>query len=148
MSAIKAAMKAVIVPIVVTIGRMFGTAFQLVDDIQNFNSSPGWTKDCGEDIVAGKLTYVILKELEMSMEKERGRLGEILCRKELREDPVYHCEAVGLIRSSGALEECRAMARNMIDIAWSDFSEAVPPSEPKIFMRLLCHKLLNVMCET
>ena len=40
-------------------GESWGVAFQIVDDIHNFSDDPKWGKLRGEDIAAGKASYVI-----------------------------------------------------------------------------------------
>ena len=41
-----------------------GVAFQIMDDVRNFTAAPRQKKTLGEDLVEGKLTYVIFRALE------------------------------------------------------------------------------------
>jgi geranylgeranyl pyrophosphate synthase/predicted secreted hydrolase len=127
----------------VDLARVFGVAFQIVDDINNFSSSPQWTKVCGEDIVSGKPTYVIIKALKSLPKAKQKRLKEILVNEKYRNQSKNLKEAVSLIRESGALEECRKTAKKMVDQEWAKFSRQVGPSEPKTMLRLMCDSLLR-----
>ena len=128
-------------------GKIFGVAFQIVDDVHNFADSPKWTKDCGEDIRAGKLTYVIFRALELSNEADRRRLKSILCSQRLRKDRGALREGIELVRRSGALDACRREAVSMFEAEWDRLSQVVPPSEAKVMLRMLCANLLHITCE-
>ena len=123
--------------------RVFGVAFQIIDDIHNFSESPAWRKIPGEDISAGKLTYVTLRSIELLKGKDSRRLQMILCSAALRGDPSALQEAIDLVRKSGALCLCQREARTMVEREWKRFSEKVPPSEPKTLLRILCSRLLD-----
>ncbi len=124
------------------LGRMFGVAYQIIDDIHNFNQSPGWTKVCGEDIAAGKPTYVIIQALRRMKTAQRLRFMEIFCSKSRRQSPDLR-EAVALIRQSGALEFCRREAETMIDREWQNFSAVAQHNDAKIMLRMFIAALLN-----
>lgn len=123
-------------------GRLFGVAFQLMDDIHNFSESPKWTKTCGEDIQNGKLTYVIVQALQRLRGKDRKRLHAILGSARLRTKALP--EAIRLIHASGALEACREEARTMFEEQWHALSLSIPTSEPKTMLRVMCSRLLEI----
>jgi geranylgeranyl pyrophosphate synthase/predicted secreted hydrolase len=123
--------------------RALGIAFQITDDIQSFAHDPGTGGMPGDDLAAGKMTYVIVRALELLDDPERSRLRQILCSEHLRQDPLGMEEGIGLVRKSGSLSKCRTEALAMADRAWRDFSRIVPPSEPKVMLRLFSQNLLD-----
>lgn len=126
-----------------SLGRMFGVTFQIIDDINNFNESSGWTKTCGEDIAAGKPTYVIVQVIQSLQGADRERFLDIFCSEELRKEPQCLEEAVLMVRASGALEKCHQKAEEMIDATWKDFSRAARHNDAKIMLRMFISALLN-----
>ncbi len=127
--------------------RAFSVAFQLLDDIRNFSSSPKWTKTTGEDMNSGKLTYVIVKAIRSLGQTDKQRLIQIFCNGELRTDKEYHAEALSLIQKSGVLESVKQEAEEMMHKGWEDFALTIPPSEAKIMLHMLCKKLLDLPYE-
>jgi geranylgeranyl pyrophosphate synthase/predicted secreted hydrolase len=123
--------------------RALGIAFQITDDIQSFAHDPGTGGMQGDDLAAGKMTYVIVRALELLEGPDRSRLRQILCSEHLRQDPQTLNEGIALVRKSGSLAECRTEALAMTDRAWRDFSRIVPPSEPKVMLRLFSQNLLD-----
>lgn len=122
-----------------------GLAFQIIDDVHDFAKSPNWTKMRGDDLAEGKLTYVITKALKKLDEKRRERLVEMLCRQRslsLKEDERR--EGVELVRQSGVLEECCAEAQEIYARAWNRLSVHLPPSESKVMLATLCHRLIKI----
>ncbi|MCO6473834.1 MAG: polyprenyl synthetase family protein [Melioribacteraceae bacterium] len=128
--------------------RAFAVAFQIIDDVHNFSNSSKWTKECGEDIKNGKLTFVIAKTLKFFEEKEQNRFKDILCDIKLRNDNDSLSEAIELVRKSGVLEESKDYAKQLSLEAWDRFSEIVPSCEAKIMLNLLCLKMLDLAYDT
>lgn len=128
--------------------RDFGVAFQIMDDVNNFSDSPRWKKTCGEDISSGKLTYVIFKSLKLLSAKDNRRLQKILCSEKIRSDQQVLPEAISLIRQSGSLEFCQEKSRELIDHQWGKLSSVLEPSEPKIYLKILCERLLSALTNT
>jgi geranylgeranyl pyrophosphate synthase len=128
---------------VLRFARSMGLAFQLIDDIKNFNDSPGWGKQRGEDLRAGKLTYLILRALERLAPPERGFLRDTLCRPERRADPAVLNQGIELVLRSGACEQVRREARALVEPAWEAFSLAVGPSSSKTELRFLWESLMD-----
>ncbi|MCK4835650.1 MAG: polyprenyl synthetase family protein, partial [Candidatus Aminicenantes bacterium] len=121
----------------------FGVAFQIVDDIHNFSSSPQWRKLYGEDLAEGKITYVIYHALMNLKKSDQYRLMEILCSKELRKDPDVIREGAGLVQKSRVFEKCREEAKALVEPKWEMFSELIPSSEPKTLLQALFRSLLD-----
>ncbi len=124
--------------------RDFGVSFQIVDDVLNFSESPEWRKTCGEDLREGKITYVILRAIELLQDPERERLVEILCSARLRTEPSTHREGIDLVRISGALAASTEEAMDLFKKAWDRFADQVPPSWPKWMLYAVCSKLVNL----
>jgi geranylgeranyl pyrophosphate synthase len=122
----------------------FAVAFQITDDVLNFSRSPRWTKTRGEDVAAGKLTYVITTALRRLGAAERARLTEILCSPKARGDAGGLREAIALVQASGALEAGRERAREMLEAAWNAFAAHLRPSEPKVMLHALCLSMLDL----
>ncbi len=124
--------------------RLFGVAFQIMDDIHNLSRSKKWTKMCGEDILSGKLTLVAFRALMRLKGADSRRLQAILCSKGARRKRAEVREAIDLIRGSGAVDVCRNEARRMFDEGWRGLSGVLPNSEPRIMLRMLCRNLLDI----
>jgi geranylgeranyl pyrophosphate synthase len=125
-------------------GRAFGVSFQLIDDVLNFSDSPDWTKTRGEDLAAGKPTWVIVRALELLNKPEREKLIHILCDPKLRTIPLKLQEGIELIVNSGALNAGRRLAGDMLEAEWRNFSQYVQPSEAKTMLRMLTTGLLSL----
>ena len=134
-------------PPVVQFARSMGLAFQLIDDIKNLSDSPSWGKQRGEDLRAGKLTYVILRALELLAAPERALLRDVLCRPDLRSDPHILNRGIELVMHSGACEQVREEAYAHVAPAWEAFSLCVPASSSKTELRLLWESLLDLSAE-
>lgn len=128
----------------VAFARSFGLAFQLIDDVNNFSDSPSWGKRQGEDLRAGQPTYLIVSALEMLGASDRARLRDIVCRRDLREDPNILAEGITLVIGSGACERLRQEARDLVVPAWEVFSAYVAPSSSKVELRFLWESLLDL----
>ena len=124
--------------------RRFAVAFQVVDDVHDFNVSPQWTKRPGEDLANGKLTYVIASAFRLLDSASSDRLAEILCSPSLRRETAARDEGADLVRSSGALARCRDWAASEFEESWRDFSEVLPPSESKTLLHSLCLRLVTL----
>jgi geranylgeranyl pyrophosphate synthase len=129
---------------VVRFARSMGLAFQLIDDIENFSSSPGWGKQRGEDLRAGKLTYLILRALERLAPPDRGFLRDVLCQPDRRRDAEVLNRGIELVMHSGACQQVREEARALVAPAWEALSLRVPPSSSKTELRFLWESLMEL----
>ncbi len=132
----------------ISLGRIFGTVFQIVDDINNFSDSKEWRKTCGEDLSQGKLTYVIVRAIKSLSASDRRHLITILTDSTKRQDTTILKEGIDLIRQSGVLESCREEAQNLIQEEWKRFSQHIPPSDAKTMIRMLISGLTNIIYES
>lgn len=134
--------------VAVAFARSFAVAFQIIDDVHNFSDSPRWTKVRGEDIVNGKLTFLITKAIQMLDKNKSSRLMNILCNEKFRNEEAFLNEGIELVKQSGALEACKKEAQEMSMKAWGDFAEVVPSCEPKIMLGMLHLKMLDLAFDT
>ncbi|MCK7506074.1 MAG: polyprenyl synthetase family protein [Desulfobacterales bacterium] len=65
------------------LGESWGVAFQMIDDVNNFSTSPQWSKMRGEDVAEGKHSYVIHKAALLGWTAQE-RLLDIMTTRELR----------------------------------------------------------------
>ncbi len=128
---------------VVAFAHALGLAFQMIDDVNNFSDSPAWGKHQGEDLRAGKPTYLLVSALEMLEPAGRTRLRDILCSKELRESETVLSEGIALVLRSGAHERLHREARDLVVPAWDVFSQCVAASTSKAELRFLWESLLG-----
>ncbi len=126
-----------------SLGRAFGVAFQIIDDVHNFNDSKGWTKKRGEDIASGTPSYAIMQALEMLKPAQRKRLLSIFCSKEKRQSPENIEEAVDLIIASKALEKCKSKAHALMEQSWENFARYARHNDGKILLKMFMNSILN-----
>ena len=122
--------------------RTFGACFQIMDDIRNLAEEAGVRKAPGEDVTAGKLTYVACRALERLGRTRRARLARILVTPDLRTSRAGCREALALIRGSGAAAVCAAEAAGLFRAAWKRLSPRLPPTAAKRLLHALCRTLI------
>jgi len=95
-------------------GRRLGTAFQLVDDLLDYEGdSQELGKNVGDDLREGKPTLPLLLAMERCNDDERD-----LLRGAVRDGEVDRLnEIIGIIRRTGALEATREAAQREVDAA-------------------------------
>jgi len=119
----------------------FGVAFQVIDDVLNLRGFEQDRKSRGEDITAGKVTAPVAKAMALLDLKDRRRLWELVASKP--SDPRLIGEAVRLVDSCGALAQCEAQAREIVENAWRALDPLVPDSVYKVRMRTFGWFLLD-----
>lgn len=124
-----------------TYGELAGVAYQIMDDVRNIDSGQELGKDLGEDIREGKLTYALLRALDRLDAAGRAQLFAILATPGEDTSEAQLHEAIEIVRATGALEACRAEAREMVETAWEALSAHVPASVSKTMVRLMFTRL-------
>jgi octaprenyl-diphosphate synthase len=115
-------------------GRSLGTAFQLVDDLLDYEGATTQLgKNVGDDLREGKPTLPLLVAMTRGNEAERG-----LIRHAIEQGEVARlAEIVEIVRRTGALEATREAARAEADIAHQSLA-ALPPSPSRDALIELC----------
>jgi octaprenyl-diphosphate synthase len=120
-------------------GRSLGTAFQLVDDLLDYEgNSNELGKNVGDDLREGKPTLPLLIAME------RGTAAE----RELVRHAIEHGEqqkladVLAIVRRTGALDATRAAAQEQADKARESLF-ALPESEARAALLELCFRAVH-----
>jgi len=115
-------------------GRSLGTAFQLVDDLLDYEGdSHALGKNVGDDLREGKPTLPLLVAMERGSDAERA-----LIRHAIEQGEVQRlAEIVGIVRRTGALDATRAAAQLEAEKA-RDCLAALPESAARKALLELC----------
>ncbi|MGA9658603.1 MAG: polyprenyl synthetase family protein [Asticcacaulis sp.] len=106
-------------------GLNLGLAFQIQDDVLDYEGSAAdLGKNAGDDFSEGKSTLPLI----LAMRKTRTEAGDFwertISRREQKDGDFAHAQA--LMRTSGALDEARAVARDFADQARQALSVFAP----------------------
>ncbi len=108
-------------------GRSLGTAFQLVDDLLDYEGkSVELGKNVGDDLREGKPTLPLLLAMEKGLPEERDLIRHAIEHGELHKMP----EIMTIVNRTGALSGTRAAAQEQADRA-SQALTALPPSRAR-----------------
>ncbi len=108
-------------------GRSLGTAFQLIDDLLDYEgNAAALGKNVGDDLREGKPTMPLLQAMMLGNETQRQTIRHAIEQGEVERLP----EIIEIVQSTGALEATRAAARAEADRAREKIS-ALPPSQFK-----------------
>ncbi len=95
-------------------GRSLGTAFQLVDDLLDYEGkSDELGKNVGDDLREGKTTLPLLVAMERGSEADRALIRHAIEHGELQKLP----EILAIVRATGALDATREAAEREADKA-------------------------------
>jgi len=115
-------------------GRALGTAFQLVDDLLDYEGATAELgKNVGDDLREGKPTLPLLYAMSHGTPEQRELIRHAIQHGEVERLP----DIVEIVRSTGALEATRAAAREEARKASTHIS-SLPPSEFKEGLLQLC----------
>ena len=115
-------------------GRSLGTAFQLVDDLLDYEgNSEELGKNVGDDLREGKPTLPLLVAMERSDDADRLLIRSAIEKGELQRLP----EILDIVRRTGALDATRAAAQDEADKAASAL-QALPASAAREALLDLC----------
>jgi octaprenyl-diphosphate synthase len=108
-------------------GRALGTAFQLVDDLLDYEGDrESLGKNVGDDLREGKPTLPLLFAMNHSSEEQRQLIRHAIEHGEVERLP----EIIALVRTTGAIEATRQAARAEAERARERLS-ALPASDAK-----------------
>ena len=120
-------------------GRSLGTAFQLVDDLLDYEgNSDQLGKNVGDDLREGKPTLPLLLAMERSTPEERTLIRQAIEHGELQKLP----EILAIVRRTGALDATRAAAQNEADKA-REMLKALPESNARSALIDLCVRAID-----
>ena len=107
-------------------GRQFGLAFQIVDDILDYQGDEAaFGKPVGHDLNEGKITLPFIKAREDLSDAKRERLCELAEHEDL--SPAEHEEIMILVGEGGGVESARLKADELIHEAVASLA-FFPPS--------------------
>ncbi len=120
-------------------GRSLGTAFQLVDDLLDYEgNSDDLGKNVGDDLREGKPTLPLLVAMERGEAAERTLIRHAIEHGELQKLP----EILAIVRRTGALDATRKAAEGEADKARAALG-ALPPSAAKEALLDLCERSVH-----
>ena len=120
-------------------GRALGTAFQLVDDLLDYEGdSRELGKNVGDDLREGKPTLPLLIAMGRASDSERSMLRAAIEHGSIDELPAV----VAIVRRTGALEATRQAAQREADLAQACLS-SLPPSWARDALLDLCVRSVN-----
>jgi octaprenyl-diphosphate synthase len=115
-------------------GRSLGTAFQLVDDLLDYEGkSDELGKNVGDDLREGKPTLPLLVAMERASPADRALIRQAIEEGELQKLP----EILAIVRATGALEATREAAQREADKARAVL-QALPASRARNALLELC----------
>ncbi|MBI4845592.1 MAG: polyprenyl synthetase family protein [Candidatus Omnitrophica bacterium] len=120
----------------------FGVAFQIIDDVHNFIDQARSPKKTGEDLRAGKLTYVIASALNKLTGSDQKLVMNVIARRNYRRRAKKILNAVKLIKECGVLDECLNKARLMVKVEREKFFKALPRGKAQKMLLVLLDDLL------
>ena len=127
-----------------TYGDLIGSAFQIVDDLLDFQGDPESTgKKTGNDFAEGKMTLPLLQALERASAADRRRIEELLAAD--RTDPASYRQMVALIERYGGFAAAADAARQMVDQALAALAPCTRADNAKTSARLLRELALYIL---
>ncbi|WP_148255237.1 octaprenyl diphosphate synthase [Aidingimonas lacisalsi] len=116
-------------------GRYLGLAFQLVDDLLDYQGeAQAMGKNIGDDLAEGKPTLPLIHAMATGSPEQAS-----LVRRAIRQGGLEHLDAVlGIVHDTGALDYTRARAEAMADKALAQL-EVLPDNEYRASMENLAH---------
>jgi octaprenyl-diphosphate synthase len=121
-------------------GRSLGTAFQLVDDLLDYEGNSNQLgKNIGDDLREGKPTLPLLIAMERATETERSLIRQAIEQGELQRLP----EILEIVRRTGALDATRAAAQAEADKARDAILAHLLPSRAREALLDLCARSIH-----
>jgi octaprenyl-diphosphate synthase len=120
-------------------GRSLGTAFQLVDDLLDYEGNTDELgKNVGDDLREGKPTLPLLVAMERASETERAMIRHAIEHGEAHKLP----EILTIVKRTGALDATRAAAQKEADEARQALA-VLPPSRAREALLELCVRSIH-----
>ena len=113
-------------------GFNLGLAFQIVDDLMDFNNLPNkMGKNLGDDFKLGKTTLPVILAWQKSNPKEKQFWVRTL--KELNQEPNDFNNAIDILNKYNIFNECKKKTREFISLSVNSL-EKLPDTEIKIHL--------------
>ncbi|NTV97974.1 MAG: polyprenyl synthetase family protein [Chlorobiaceae bacterium] len=110
----------------VTFGEKIGRAFQIQDDYLDIMAADGKSgKMAGGDIINGKKTYLLLRSIELTSDRDRELLQSIITNKGTSPEKVAEVKKV--YEKCGILEETAALINRTTEEAFSALDQLPYP---------------------
>ena len=104
-------------------GRSLGTAFQLIDDLLDYEGTTAELgKNVGDDLREGKPTLPLLLAMERGTPSERQLIREAILEGEVTRLP----EVIEVVRRTGSINATRDAAREQIELAQQSLADLRP----------------------
>jgi len=108
-------------------GRALGTAFQLIDDLLDYEgSTEALGKNIGDDLREGKPTLPLLVAMQRGTPEESALIRDAIVNGEVERMP----QIVAIVRATGALDATREAAQAQADLA-AQLLAALPESQAR-----------------
>ena len=122
-------------------GMDLGIAFQFMDDALDYVADQTeFGKECGHDLLEGKVTLPLIHTLNQCSTAERNRIAEIIEQVELPQDDLKY--VIDLIHSYDGITYTRQRAKVLIDAAKSHLGR-FPASPAKEAMQRLADYIVS-----
>ena len=116
-------------------GLLLGTAFQLIDDVLDYEADPEETgKDLGDDLAEGKPTLPLIRAMQVGDPAQRALIGQAI----VDGDRAKLDAVLGVVRTTDALAHTRAAAQRAAAAARVTL-EGLPASEARRALEALTH---------
>ena len=120
-------------------GRSLGTAFQLIDDLLDYEGTTAELgKNVGDDLREGKPTLPLLLAMERGTTSERQLIREAILEGEVARLP----EVIEVVRRTGSIDATRDAAREQIELAQQSL-DGLRPSIYRDALINLCVRSLD-----
>jgi geranylgeranyl pyrophosphate synthase len=113
-----------------------GIAFQIIDDVLNLRGFENDTKQRGEDIMAGKITFPIAKAMNqkcLNDKQQRQHVWNII--KTKTTDMMIINNLIELLEHCGSIEESIIYAKSLVEDAWIKLDPFISDSFYKLMLR-------------
>lgn len=118
------------------IGHDIGMAFQIIDDLLDYSTKKATGKPVYEDLENRVYSLPII----MALKKDNGELKELLQKKQFSDVELE--QVVQIIKTNGAIEETRQVAKHYTDAALKRI-EKLPDCDAKKMLREITKQMLK-----
>ncbi|OHV11502.1 octaprenyl diphosphate synthase [Kushneria phosphatilytica] len=120
-------------------GRYLGLAFQLIDDLLDYQGDADTMgKNVGDDLAEGKPTLPLIHAMAIGTAEQAGLIREAISEGGLSRLQ----EVLEIVHSCGALDYTRQRAEQMVDLALSELA-VLPPSPYRDSLEILAHQAVD-----